>query len=270
MRRLLDVGSVVGEAAWVEARTIVAIVLASLLVLALLTWLAWRILRGGARLASRAVQELSRPDGADLALDGRVIPSVLSDPMRTVGSIVDVLRPSLLPSLAPDGTITLVFSDLEASTALNVTLGDDAFASLLSAHEQLARRAARDHRGRLVKSAGDGLMLAFKRPHDAVAFAIDFQRSLTDLDVDAPVKARIGVHTGEAVSRSGDYVGANVAFAARVSSRADGGQVLVSEPVRTAVDVERLGASYGRTRRHRLDGLPGRHPLHPVRWEPRS
>lgn len=253
-----------------EARTIVAIVLASLLVLALLSWFAWRILRGGARLANRAVQELSRPDGTDLALDGRLIPSALSDPVRTVSSIVDVLRPSLLPSLAADGTITLVFSDLEASTALNVTLGDEAFAALLASHEQLARKAAREHRGRLVKSAGDGLMLAFKRPHDAVAFAITFQRSLADLDGETTVKARIGIHTGEAVSRSGDYVGANVAFAARVSARADGGQVLVSEPVRQAVEVERLGGRYGRARRHRLDGLPGRHPLHPVRWEPQD
>lgn len=250
-----------------EARTIVAIVLASLLVLALLAWLGWRILLGGARLATRAVHELSRPDTPELALDGRVIPSVLSDPVRTVGSIVDVLRPSLLPSLAPDGTITLVFSDLEASTALNVTLGDDAFARLLTAHQQLAKQQAREHRGRLVKSAGDGLMLAFKRPHDAVAFAVGFQRGLTDLESEAPVRARIGIHTGEAVSRSGDYVGANVAFAARVSSRADGGQVLVSEPVRTTVDAERLGVRYGRARRHRLDGLPGRHPLHPVLWQ---
>lgn len=249
-----------------EARTIVAIVVASLLVLAVLSWVAWRVARRGARMASRAVRELSSRDEGAFELDGRLIPSVLSDPVRTVGSVVDVLRPALLPSLAPDGTITLVFSDLEASTALNVRLGDGAFSDLLVAHGRLAKRLAREHRGRLVKSAGDGLMLAFKRAHDAVAFAVAFQRGLGDL-AEERVSARIGVHTGEAVSQHGDYVGANVAFAARVASAAKGGQVLVSEPVRDRVEAERLGVHYGRGRRHRLDGLPGRHPLHPVLWD---
>lgn len=250
-----------------DATAIVAIVVASLLVLVVVVWSVWRVARRSLRLAARAASRLTDAEGTpSLELDGRLLPAVLLDPVRTVTSVAEVLRPQLLPTLAPDGTITLVFTDLEGSTALNVDLGDAAFAALLADHERLGRRLAREHRGRLVKSAGDGLMLAFKRPHDAVAFAVAFQRALADL---APVEvvARVGVHTGEVVSQRGDYLGANVALAARVSAAARGGQVLVSEPVRARVDPDRLGVRYGRARGHRLAGLPGRHRLHPVVWD---
>lgn len=249
-----------------DSRTIVAIVLASVLALLVLSYLAWRLARRSVRVAARAVRKVPSPDGAPpWELDGRLLPSVLVDPVRTLASVVEVLRPALLPSLAPDGTITLVFSDLEDSTRLNVELGDERFAELLADHEATARRLAREHRGRLVKSVGDGLMLAFKQPHRAVAFAVAFRSAVGDqLDGVTTSSVRIGIHTGEARSQHGDYIGANVAFAARVSAAARAGEVLVSDPVRARVDGDRLGVRFRRGRRHRLKGIPGRHPLHPV------
>jgi adenylate cyclase len=244
----------------VEPRWIVAIVVASVLVAALVGWLIWRATRRGARAAKRVV-ETRVEDGFSL---GGTLPPLLLDPKQTLSSWTDAIRPQLLPALASDGTITLVFSDVEGSTSLNVELGDARFHEVIREHERLARRLARANDGRLVKSQGDGLMLAFKRPVCAVEFAVAFQRALAGED-DVPLKVRMGIHTGAAQTRSGDFFGANVAFAARVCEQADGGEVLVSEHVHERVDGA-VDVTLKRGRRSRLEGIPGRHRLHRVDW----
>lgn len=171
-------------------------------------------------------------------------------------------RPDILEVAAPDGTVTLLFSDIEDSTALNHRLGDRAWVKVLEAHDALVRGAIERRRGQVVKTAGDGFMVAFRDPTSAALAARAIQRSLTrSLDPRlrlTPVRVRIGVHTGTVISRDGDYFGRNVALAARVAALAGGGEVLVSDPVATAV------------RGHRklvlepagdvaLKGLPGSH-----------
>lgn len=248
-----------------EARWIVAIVVASVVVAALIGWLIWRAVRGGARAARRAAVHVveSRGDGG-LSLGGTLPPLVL-DPVQAISSWVDAIRPQLLPSLASDGTISLVFSDVEGSTALNLELGDSRFHAVIQAHDRLARRLAREHDGRLVKSQGDGLMLAFKRPADAVRFAVAFQRALEERDGEVALAVRMGIHTGEAQTRQGDFFGANVAFAARVCGQAKGGEILVSSAVHERVDGE-LDVPLRRGRKASLRGIPGRHRLHPIDW----
>lgn len=245
-----------------DTRWIVAIVVASVLVAALAGWLTWRAARKGASAAKRAV-ETRTENGFSL---GGTLPPLVLDPVQAVTSWVDALRPQLLPALAADGTITLVFSDVEGSTALNVELGDARFHRIIQAHERSARRTARDHDGRLVKSQGDGLMLAFKRPVDAVRFAAAFQRELVDGDLEVPLRLRIGVHTGEVQTRQGDFFGSNVAFAARVCNEADGGEILVSEAVRERVEDE-LELRFRRGPKANLRGIPGKHRLHRVVWD---
>jgi adenylate cyclase len=245
----------------VEAQWIVAIVVASVLVVALVGWLAWRAGRRGAKAAKQVVEQRSE-DGFSL---GGTLPPLVLDPIQAIASWTDAIKPQLLPALAADGTITLVFSDVEDSTSLNVELGDARYHEVIRAHDRLARRLARDHDGRLVKSQGDGLMLAFKRPVAAVEFAVAFQRALADRDDEVPLEVRIGIHTGEAQTRSGDFFGANVAFAARVCDQADGGEVLVSASVEERVDGA-LHVPLKRGRSRRLKGIPGKHRLHPVDW----
>lgn len=244
-----------------ESRWIVAIVVASVLVATLVGWLLWRAVRGGARVAKRVVDTRTE-DGLSL---GGTLPPLVLDPVQAITSWVDAIRPQLLPALAADGTITLVFSDVEGSTALNLELGDARFDEVIRAHERLARRLAREHDGRLVKSQGDGLMLAFKRPADAVRFAVAFQRALEAGDGQHPLAVRIGIHTGEAQTRQGDFFGANVAFAARVCAEADGGEILVSSSVQERVDGG-VDVPLGHGSKNRLRGIPGRHRLHPVDW----
>lgn len=172
---------------------------------------------------------------------------------------------SQVTSLASaDGTVTLFFSDIEGSTRLNARLGDAAFVKVLAAHDALVRSRVEKHRGQVVKTAGDGFMVAFRDAEAACRAALSIQRRLAsgrDLRLRRErVAVRIGVHTGTVVSRDGDYFGRNVAMAARLADLADGGQVLASRAVAEALDADAVVTlePAGDTE---LRGLPGTHEV---------
>jgi adenylate cyclase len=92
--------------------------------------------------------------------------------------------------------------------------------------------------GHVVKSQGDGFMVAFSRAEQAVRCGIDVQQALpknAKRKRHEDIRVRIGIHMGRSVRRGDDLFGRNVAMAARVAAEAVGGQILVSEPVRDAV-----------------------------------
>ncbi len=149
----------------------------------------------------------------------------------------EVERPDLA-RVTPDGRVVILFSDIEESTALNERIGDRAWVKLISAHDKLVHGLVQRRAGHVVKSQGDGFMIAFARAEQAVRCGIDVQHAL---DHDAKrkrhreIRVRIGIHMGRSVRRGDDLFGRNVAMAARVAAQAAGGQILVSEPVRDAV-----------------------------------
>ena len=165
-----------------------------------------------------------------------------------------------------DGTVTIFFSDIENSTSVNSDLGDEAWVRLLGAHDRLLQTYIDKHRGHVVKNQGDGYMVVFSTPELALGCALDVQRALRAKRQRnrhlrrTPIRVRIGLHTGTAIERDGDYFGRNVAMAARVASMADGGEILVSSEL-----AERLGESSGydltETEPVNLKGLPGEHVL---------
>jgi adenylate cyclase len=169
-----------------------------------------------------------------------------------------------------DGNVTLFFSDIESSTALNSELGDAAWVKVLEAHEQLVRTHVGQHGGHVVKSNGDGFMVVFPTPEHGLGAATDVQRALTAKRQrnrrlrDHPIRVRIGLHTGKAIERDGDWFGRNVAKAARVAAMADGGEILVSTELAARLR-ERGGRdlpwSLRRTETVELKGLPGDHTL---------
>jgi adenylate cyclase len=166
----------------------------------------------------------------------------------------------------PDGTVTILFSDIEDSTVINEKLGDDAWVRLLDSHDKLVQRCVDKFDGRIVKSQGDGFMIAFRDPGDAVRAGIQIQDSLDESSDrrlrKTPIKVRVGIHRGTAIERDGDLFGRNVAMAARVAAQANGGEILVSDDVRTALsEVEDIVLVDGRDTE--LKGLPGVHRL----WE---
>lgn len=143
----------------------------------------------------------------------------------------------------PDGTLTILFSDIEGSTAINERLGDAAWVHLLTEHDAIVRSQVTRYRGHVVKHQGDGFMIVFPDPASAVRAAIGIQSAehgAVGLDRSGAFKVRIGIHEGTAIERDGDYFGRNVALAARVAALANGGEVLVTKAVRLA-----LGEAFG-------------------------
>src|SRR5437667_4908396 len=146
-------------------------------------------------------------------------------------------------AVQPSGTVTLVFTDIEASTALLDELGAEPFKEALADHRRALRDAFGAHSGYEVDDAGDGLFYVFASASEAVSAVAQAMASLSD----GPVRIRVGVHTGEPVLDPPKYVGQDVHKTARIMSAAHGGQVLLSGATRELVaeDVLDLG-------RHRL------------------
>ncbi|MCG8914572.1 adenylate/guanylate cyclase domain-containing protein [Actinokineospora sp. PR83] len=178
-------------------------------------------------------------------------------------------RGELARVTAPDGTITFVFTDIIDSTTLNEELGDKAWVRLLQAHDHLVRTQVDTRGGHVVKSLGDGFMVAFSTPEPAISAAIAIQHALAQRKHKAlratPITVRIGIHRGPAITRDGDYFGRTVATAARVAAQAGSEEVLVSADTLDGLpDPGRFRLA--EPRRTELKGLKGDHALHPVEW----
>jgi class 3 adenylate cyclase len=171
----------------------------------------------------------------------------------------EVERPDLA-RLAPSGKVVIVFSDIEESTALNERIGDRAWVRLIGSHDKLVRKHVKKHSGHVVKSQGDGFMIAFAQPEQAVRCSMDVQRSLRMRP--NGIRVRMGIHMGKSVRRGDDLFGRNVAMAARVAAQADGGEILVSEVVRDALSDEDITFDDGRE--VALKGFSGSHRLYAV------
>ncbi len=124
----------------------------------------------------------------------------------------------------PTGTVTFLFTDIEASTRLQYELGVERYAGLRVEHNRRLREACERHGGVEVDAAGDGLFVAFSTGSGAVAAAVDAQLTLLDL-----VAVRMGLHSGEPLLTADGYAGVDVANAARIAAVAHGGQILVSQ-----------------------------------------
>lgn len=134
----------------------------------------------------------------------------------------------------PEGTVTVLFTDLVESTQLNQTLGDDAARQIGRQVEELARQAVASNRGALIKEMGDGLMAAFSSARRAIAAAREMQVQMRQLHrngLDATVQMRIGLHTGEVIDEDGDLHGETVIIAKRIEGLAPPGGILASETV---------------------------------------
>lgn len=134
----------------------------------------------------------------------------------------------------PEGTVTVLFTDLVESTQLNQSLGDEGAREVGRRVEEMARGVVADHRGVLIKEMGDGLMAAFASARRAVAAAREIQvqmRRLHRHGLDDAVQMRIGLHTGEVIDDDGDLHGETVIIAKRIEGLAPPGGVLVSDTV---------------------------------------
>src|SRR5439155_9119320 len=166
-------------------------------------------------------------------------------------------QPDLKAHAAPDGTVTIMFSDIEGSTALADRLGDSRFMDVLREHNAVIREQVRANGGFEVKSEGDGFMVAFQSARKALACASAIQQAFVERNgtVEEPVRVRIGLHAGEVIKEGEDFFGRNVIMAARVASQAHGGEILASSVLKALV--EGSNVSWGEQRTVELKGLSG-------------
>jgi predicted ATPase/class 3 adenylate cyclase len=158
----------------------------------------------------------------------------------------------------PVGTVTFLRTDVEGSMGLARRLGD-AWDELNERHLAIIRRAIEAHGGRVVRTEGDAVFGVFPEAGAAVSAAVESQRGLATeaWPEDAPIRVRMGLHSGEAHRAGDDYGGFEVNRAARVAAAGHGGQILLSAATTTLV-ADRLpdGARLVDLGEHRLRDVP--------------
>ncbi len=164
-----------------------------------------------------------------------------------------------------EGTVTLVFTDIEDSTDLSSMLGDTNWADAIRWHDATISSIVAGHGGTVIKSLGDGAMLAFESTRLAARAAIAIQHAITADDAPVALKIRIGIHIGDVVHTGDDLLGHAVNKAARIASSADGGQIVVSRVVHAMLS-ESNEFAFGTSIEAELKGIPGLHEITPLVW----
>ncbi|TMD76639.1 MAG: hypothetical protein E6I82_03250, partial [Chloroflexi bacterium] len=188
---------------------------------------------------------------------------------QPINAAAPLTAETIIGSLAvgqTEGTVTIMFTDVEESTRLLSTRGFTASHEIMRAYETIIDEKIAEHAGRRIKGLGDGFMISFGSARHGVECALDIQRAIADYSKQNPerkLRIRIGLNTGEVVEEAGDIFGAAVNVAARVAGKARGGEILVSDIVRQLVGptAEMKFAIRGR---YKLKGFPDRWRLHQV------
>jgi class 3 adenylate cyclase len=172
---------------------------------------------------------------------------------------------------APDGTVTLMFSDMEGFTSMTERLGDLSARDVIRAHNRIVREQLATHGGYEVELQGDGFLLAFGSARKALHCAIGIQRAMEShsLHADEPIRVRIGLHTGEALRDADKFFGKTVILASRIAAQAKGGEILVSELLR-ALTESSGDLTFGASRTEQLKGIAEPQRLHEVVWAPQA
>ncbi|HEV2033450.1 MAG TPA: ATPase, T2SS/T4P/T4SS family [Candidatus Dormibacteraeota bacterium] len=203
----------------------------------------------------------------------RAGPDLLRSVAEGLGQQVNASQPltpeTIIGSLSvgqTEGTVTVMFTDVEGSTSLLSARGFTESHEIMKAYEQIIDEKVGEHAGRRIKNLGDGYMVSFGSSRHGVECALDIQRAIADyskLNPERKIRIRIGINTGEVVEEAGDIFGAAVNVAARVAGKAKGGEILVSDVVRQLVGpVAEIKFDY--RGHYKLKGFPDRWRLHEV------
>jgi class 3 adenylate cyclase len=199
-----------------------------------------------------------------------VTPQETSPSLAAIVAAVDPDLPQFRDQTSPDGMVTIVFTDIEGSTELMERLGEQRYLKALLTHNQIVRRCVEKCGGEVVKSQGDGYMLAFASASAALACTVELQRAFarySERKPEEPLRLRIGVHTGNIFQSDEDLHGRAVVLAARITGQARGGEILVSAACRDYT--ERTGRwRYREERELQLKGIAARQRASSLEWAP--
>jgi class 3 adenylate cyclase len=190
------------------------------------------------------------------------------DAIEAVAAAVVAEPRELRAHAAPHGTVTILISDMKDSSALFDTLGDLRAQEIINTHNAIVRQQVARQKGFVVKSMGDGFMLAFSSARRAVLCAIAMQRAFaaySEQHRETPIQVRMGLHVGEPINVSDDLYGKPVIVAARIAALAQAREILVSSTLRDLT--ESAGdLRFSDAGTVELKGLSGTHHLHRVVW----
>jgi class 3 adenylate cyclase len=189
----------------------------------------------------------------------------LTTSVDEIAQSVSVARPDLSSASAPDGTVTIAFTDIEGSTRLNDFMGDQRWLAILRAHNDVMKSVTTEHGGTIVKGQGDGFMLAFPSARRALRCADAIERAVTERfnDPGSLIRVRIGIHVGETVREADDFFGHAVSYAARIANQAIGGEVVVSSLVHDLL-APTGEFEFDEPRVVELKGISGAHKIFPL------
>jgi class 3 adenylate cyclase len=182
------------------------------------------------------------PDARLALLEGTSVAPYLEDTEAVLAAIDEFLgegEEAAAGAEAPAAGAfrTILFTDVEGSTALTQRLGDAKAREVLRAHERIVRDALKAHGGSEVKTLGDGFMASFSSATRALECAIAMQRAFAEHSETAqePIRVRIGLNAGEPIAEEEDLFGTAVILAARIAAKAEGEEIVASDVVRQLV-----------------------------------
>ncbi len=185
-----------------------------------------------------------------------------------VASSIGERCPDFRPLSSSDGTVTLLFTDMENFTGMTERLGDERAHGVLREHNRMIRDALRVTGGTEVELQGDAFLLAFSSARRALACAVSIQQAFAAYNATSGerIRVRIGVHTGEVIREANAFFGRTVNVAAAIAARARAGEILISRIVRdlTASDAE---VPLGDVRAIELADISGTHEVCAVGWD---
>ena len=191
------------------------------------------------------------PNARLALLEGTSLAPFLGDTEAVLAAINEFLgegEQAVAASAPPEPSAfrTVLFTDVEGSTALTQRLGDARAREVLREHERIVRDCLREHGGSEVKTMGDGFMASFGSATRALECAIAIQQAFEERSAGvgahgpAPLQIRIGLNAGEPIAEEdadgrSDLFGTAVIAAARIAAQAEGGEILSSDVVRQLV-----------------------------------
>ena len=191
-----------------------------------------------------------------------------TDSIEALAATAMVEPNALRTHAAPDGTLTILFTDVEGSTSLFDSLGDLRAQEILDAHNAIVREQVAEHRGVEVKSTGDGFLMVFSSARRALLCAIGIQRALaaySERHGNVAIRVRMGLHVGEPLNVDSDLAGKAVIVAARIAAVACGGEILVSSTLRELAEAAG-DLRFGEVGEVELKGLSGTYRLYRAIW----
>lgn len=204
--------------------------------------------------------------------DGRVSLNVERSTQPTsidvIASALEPVMPAVSKLSSPDGAVTLMLSDIADAEAAAQQLGPDRWQRLLADHHLLVERLLAQHDGQVLKVERDGFLAAFHSAHAGLYAAVEMQRTFSDTgsgEDPGSVALRIGLHSGFLIGAADQPMGRNVVLAARIASRAQAGEILVSSMLKQYTETD-PSFRFELQGEYHFKGLHGEHAVYRVPW----